>query len=102
MADFVLNASYGMLLERVNRLKQGDQSVQIEEIHFDKLCEGLRLLADRFEAEENIQDALEAIITIAFSPQDQVTTFERKEILCYNNVRFHYPLLTLPLPFQTP
>ena len=48
-------------------LKQGDQTVLIEEIHFSRLSEGLRLLADRIESDEPIQEALELILCTAFS-----------------------------------
>lgn len=67
LADLVLNASYGMMMDRLNRMKQGDPNVMIEDLHFEKLCEGLRMLADRFEKQENLQDALELISTTAFS-----------------------------------
>lgn len=67
LADFVLQQVYGQFMDRFNRMKSGDPNVMIEEIHFNKLCEGLRLLAERFDAEENIQEPLELLLTTAFS-----------------------------------
>ena len=67
LADFVLNATYGLLMDRLKHMKQGDLTILLEDTHFEKLCEGLRLLADRLEAEDNIQDVLELIFTTAFS-----------------------------------
>ena len=67
LADFVLTSTYGLMMDRINRLKQGDQTVLIEEIHFSRLSEGLRLLADRIESDEPIQEALELILCTAFS-----------------------------------
>ena len=34
LADFVLQACYNILMDRVHRIKTGDPTVQIEEIHF--------------------------------------------------------------------
>ena len=67
LADFVLNASYNILKERLAMIKAGDPSVELDEKVFDQICKGLRQLADAFENKENIQDDLETIITAAFS-----------------------------------
>jgi len=67
LADFVLNTAYNLLMERINRLKTGDQTVPLTEETFNRLCEGLRMLADRFEHYEDIQEPLELIITAAFT-----------------------------------
>jgi len=66
LADFALNTAYGLLLDRFNHMRAGEQAVKIEDWHFEKICEGLRLLAERFEAMENIQEPLELIVTAAF------------------------------------
>jgi len=67
MADFVLHTSYGMLQERLSRMKSGDSTVLIEDEHLNKICKGLKLLAEKFENEESIQEPLELILTTAFS-----------------------------------
>jgi len=67
LADLVLNNAYQTLLDRSQRLKAGDTSVLLEEIHFKKIEEGLRQLADAFENNESILEALENILTAVFS-----------------------------------
>jgi len=67
LADYVLQTVHNLFTDRVNRIKAGDPTVKIEDAHFEKLCEGLKLLANKLEAEENIQEPLEMLLTIAFS-----------------------------------
>lgn len=67
LADLVLNQAYNTFMNRWNQLAHGDRLVPIEDIHFEKLCDGIKLLADKLEANENIQEALEIITTVAFS-----------------------------------
>ena len=67
LADLVLNNGYQTLLDRSQRLKVGDRSVLFEEIHFEKIEEGLRQLADAFEKDESILEPLENILTSVFS-----------------------------------
>jgi len=67
LADFTLQAAYNLFTDRINRIKAGDPTVKIEDVHIKKLCEGLKLLAKQLEAEECIQESLELILTTAFS-----------------------------------
>ncbi|MCD4809652.1 MAG: hypothetical protein K8R17_07115 [Methanosarcinales archaeon] len=67
LADLVLNNGYQTLLDRAQRIKAGDRSVLLEEIHFKKIEEGLRQLADAFEKDESILEPLENILTAVFS-----------------------------------
>lgn len=67
LADLVLSQAYNVLMDRWNQLARGDRLVPIEEVHFEKLCDGVKLLADKLEADENILEALEIITTVAFS-----------------------------------
>jgi len=67
LADLVLNNGYQTLLDRAQRIKAGDRSVLLEEIHFEKIEEGLRQLADAFEMDESILEPLENILTAVFS-----------------------------------
>lgn len=67
LADFVLQGVYNLLMDRINRLKSGDKTVPLDEVLFEKISDGLKLLADRIEAKENVQDALETILTTAYT-----------------------------------
>lgn len=67
LAELVLNNSYNVLTDRFNRLKSGDTTVILEPFHFEKIEEGLRLLADSIENEKSIIEPLELILTVAFS-----------------------------------
>jgi hypothetical protein len=66
LADLVLNAAYQQMIDRIMRLKNGDPSVVLDEKSFDNIYDGLKLLADRFENEENIQEPLEMILAASF------------------------------------
>lgn len=66
MADFVLQTSYRILSERISRIRSGDTTIDIDDDIFNKICENLKMLADRLEKEEGIQEPLENILTIAF------------------------------------
>ncbi|WP_048177795.1 hypothetical protein [Methanosarcina sp. MTP4] len=67
LAEFVLNNSYGALIDRFQKLKSGDTTVEIEPLHFEKIEDGLKLLADCFENGISILEPLELILTTAFS-----------------------------------
>src|SRR3989304_2145073 len=54
LADLVLMSGYQSLVDRFQRIKNGDTTVKFEDIHFKKIEEGLRLLADAFEKNESI------------------------------------------------
>ncbi len=66
LADFVLQGAYNLLMDRMNRIKAGDNTVQLDEIVFKAICDGLKLLADRIESREQVQDALEIILAAAY------------------------------------
>jgi len=67
LADFLLQGAYNLLMDRINRLKAGDKTVSLDDSTLERLSDGLKLLADRIEAKENLQDALEAILTAAYA-----------------------------------
>ena len=67
LAELVLNQSCTVLGECIQRLKSGDPTAKLEPIHFEKIEEGLKLLADCFENEKSILEPLELILTTAFS-----------------------------------
>jgi len=54
-------------MDRINRLKAGDKTVPLDDVLFERISDGLKLLADRIESKENLQDALEAILTAAYA-----------------------------------
>jgi len=66
LADFVLQGAYNLLKDRLNRFKAGDKTVPLDEILFEAICDGLKLLADRIESKDNLQNALETILTAAY------------------------------------
>jgi hypothetical protein len=67
LCEFVLNQSYLLIADWFNRLKSNDQTVKFDSIIFEKIEEGLKLLADCFENETSILEPLELILTTAFS-----------------------------------
>lgn len=67
LAELVLNQSYTILAECIQRIKSRDQTARLEPLHFEKIEEGLKLLADCFENETSILEPLELILTTAFS-----------------------------------
>lgn len=66
LADFVLQGAYNLLKDRLNRLKTGDKTVQLDDIIIERICDGLKLLADRIESKDNLQNALETILSAAY------------------------------------
>ncbi|MGP8321125.1 MAG: hypothetical protein ACT6FE_02195 [Methanosarcinaceae archaeon] len=81
LADLVLNAAYQALLDRSQRTKSGDITVLIEPIHFEKIEDGLRLLADAFENNESILEPLENILTSSFSTSGAGNYLREKGLL---------------------
>ena len=67
LADFVLQGAYNLLKDRLNRLKTGDKTVQLDDIIIERICDGLKLLADRIESKDNLQNALETILKAAYA-----------------------------------
>lgn len=67
LCEMVLNQSYSMIAEWLMRLKSGDQAARFDSVPFEKIEEGLKLLADCFENETSILEPLELILTAAFS-----------------------------------
>ncbi|MBP2146240.1 hypothetical protein J2129_001694 [Methanofollis sp. W23] len=67
LADFVLNTSYNGLMERFKRLRSGDTTVELEPVHFERIQEGLKMLADAFESETSVLVPLERILTAMYA-----------------------------------
>lgn len=81
LADFVLMSCYQSLGDRFQRIRSGDTTVKLEDIHFKKIEEGLRLLADAFEKNESILEPLKIISTTAFSTQGAGNYLREKGML---------------------
>lgn len=81
LADLVLMSGYQSLVDRFQKIKNGDTTVKLEEIHFKKMEEGLRLLADAFEKNESILVPLKIILTTAFSTQGPGNYLREKGML---------------------
>jgi hypothetical protein len=67
LADFVLNATYNGLIERLNRLKSVDSTVMLENIHFERIQNGLMELALSFEKNLPPYDTLKKILSTMYS-----------------------------------
>jgi hypothetical protein len=67
LADFVLNASYSLLQQRLAMLKTGDMTVRLEEKDFVPIYDGLKALANALGRDEPVQDALETLLTAAYA-----------------------------------
>lgn len=67
MAYTILNASYSMLFDRVNRLKGGDTAVQLPDDWSKQIVEYLSELAKAIGENRSIYPALEKIICLAHS-----------------------------------
>jgi hypothetical protein len=67
LADFVLNTSYHLLMQRLKMLKAGDKTVALDDKIFNELHKGLLMLADAFEEDNpKTQEALEHILTASY------------------------------------
>ena len=67
VADLLLNLVYNMMMERLSALRSGDQNVLPDQVIFEKICDGLRDLANFFESGESIFGPLKDIVTAGFS-----------------------------------
>jgi hypothetical protein len=65
LADFVLSGAYSLLQKKLEQLG-AEESPPLQE-KVDGLCDGLKLLADCIESDKSVLEALENIITIAYS-----------------------------------
>lgn len=84
LMDLVLNNAYGLLYERIQKIKrEGDNLVPLENIHFERLQEGLKMLADSLENEKPIQEALELIVCVSFSTTGPGNYLKEKGMLSF-------------------
>lgn len=67
LTELVLHNSHSALADRLQRLKSGDTTVDIEPLHLEKIEDGLRQLAECFEKDQSILEPLGFILTTAFS-----------------------------------
>ncbi|MDE4907758.1 hypothetical protein L0665_03915 [Methanogenium marinum] len=67
MADCILNTAYNGIMDRFKRVRSGDSTVKLEPVHFERIQDGLRMLADAFESETSILVPLEQILTTMYS-----------------------------------
>lgn len=67
IADLLLNGTYNMIMERIAALRSGDQNIIPDQLVFEKICDGLRDLANCLESGESIFDPLKNITTAGFS-----------------------------------
>jgi hypothetical protein len=67
LSELVLNQSYTLIADWIIRLKSNDQAVKFDPVIFERIEEGLKLLADCFEDEKSILEPIELILTTAYS-----------------------------------
>ncbi len=67
MADCILNTAYNGIMNRFKRVRSGDSTVALTPVHFERIQDGLRMLADAFESETSILVPLEQILTTMYS-----------------------------------
>jgi hypothetical protein len=67
VSDILLNAVYQMLFDRLNSIKGGNNSVPIDPLIFEKICDGLRELANSFESGDSIFEPLKTITATGYS-----------------------------------
>ncbi|MDM7940299.1 MAG: hypothetical protein QUS07_08155 [Methanothrix sp.] len=67
VADLLLHGVYNMMTERLSLIKSGNNTVPINPIVFERICDGLRDLANSFESGEGIFEALGTITVAGFS-----------------------------------
>jgi len=67
LADILLHNVYNMLIERLNLLKSGDENVTVDVVVFDRICDGLRDLANCLESSESVLEPLTTITTAGFA-----------------------------------
>lgn len=67
LVEFVINGTYGQILNRINSIASGDNTIPISENFFDRLCNCLRLLEDRIRNNEDDCDILEKIVCLAIT-----------------------------------
>jgi len=61
-------------------LKTGDQNVVPDQVVFDKICDGLKYLANSFETGKSVLEPLGTIVTAGFAVTAPETINERRAI----------------------
>jgi len=67
LADLLLQGVYNMIMERINAVKSGNQTVLPDPALFELIADGIRDLANSFEKGESILEPIEKIVTIGFT-----------------------------------
>jgi hypothetical protein len=66
LTDMLLQGTYNMLNERLQLMKAGDKNVIPDASIFDKICDGIKDLANGFETSDNVFEPLKTIVTAGF------------------------------------
>lgn len=67
LADFALQTAYNLFIDRLERLKRGDTTVEITTEHFKKLEDSVSRLIKSLSKTESIEDPVKDILTVSFS-----------------------------------
>jgi len=54
-------------MDRFKRIRSGDATVELQPVHFERIQDGLKMLADAFESDDSILIPLEQILTTMYS-----------------------------------
>jgi len=67
IADFVLNSCYNGLMNQFKLIRSGETVVELEPIHFERIQEGLIMLAEAFESRDSILIPLEQMLKAMYA-----------------------------------
>lgn len=67
VADLLLQGVYNMIMERINAIRSGNQTILPDPAIFELVADGVRDLANCFESGESILEPIENIATIGFA-----------------------------------
>ncbi len=67
LADYVLTTCYNGLMDRFKRNRSGETIVELQSVHFERIQDGLKILADAFETGGSILLPLEQILATMYA-----------------------------------
>ena len=67
IAHFILNMCYSVLLDRFNRIKAGDKTIQLPDDWHQQIADCLSHLGDLISKDQPVYPALEKVMQLAYS-----------------------------------
>lgn len=65
--DIIFNVTYNIILNRINSIIAGDNTIPISKEFFDNLCECLNILEERVRNNEDTYDILQKIANLTYT-----------------------------------